>query len=90
VAGSTKGGRVYQQKQSIRILILTDGFRVEGDLHILAGSRLTDALNSHNKDFFPITNAKIFRVGSEELLHRADYVAVNRAGIDCIMEVPVS
>lgn len=69
-------------------MILTDGFSVEGDLHILAGSRLTDALNSHSKDFFPITNAKISRIGSGEVLHRADYVAVNRAGIDCIMEVP--
>ncbi len=79
---------MYQQKQSIRILILTDGFSVEGDLHILAGSRLTDALNSHNKEFFPITNAKISRIGSDDVLHEAGYVAVNRAGIDCIMEVP--
>jgi hypothetical protein len=56
----------------------------------LAGSRLTDALNSKGKDFFPVTDATISVVGSEEPLHRVKYIAVNRDSIDCIMEEAAS
>jgi len=54
----------------------------------LAGSRLTDALNSKGKDFFPVTDARICQFGSTEVLYSVQYIAVNRDSIDCIMEVP--
>jgi hypothetical protein len=80
---------MYSQKDRLRVLILTHGLQIEGDLHVLAGSRLTDALNSKGKDFFPVTDATITVVGAEEALHRLKYIAVNRDSIDCIMEVDV-
>jgi len=61
--------------------------QIEGDLHVLAGSRLTDALNSKGKDFFPVTDARICQVGSPDALYNVQYIAVNRDSIDCIMEV---
>jgi hypothetical protein len=77
---------MYSQKDRLHVVILTRGLQVEGDLHVLAGSRLTDALNSKGKDFFPVTDATITVVGAEEPLHEAKYIAVNRDSIDCIME----
>lgn len=78
---------VYTQKDRLRVVMLTQGLQIEGDLHVLAGSRLTDALNSKGKDFFPVTDAKISKIGEEDTLYALKYIAVNRDSIDCIMEV---
>lgn len=83
-------GAVYTHKDQVRVVIITDaGYRVEGDFHVLAGSRLTDALNSKAKDFFAITNARIFQVGTDEVLYTPSYIAVNRDSIACILPYEV-
>ncbi|HEY5468806.1 MAG TPA: hypothetical protein VIK85_06940 [Coriobacteriia bacterium] len=81
---------MYSQKDRLHVVILIRSLQIEGDLHVLAGSRLTDALNSKGKDFFPVTDATISTVGAEEPLHRVKYIAVNRDSIDCIMEEETS
>ena len=81
---------MYSQKDRLHVVILIRSLQIEGDLHVLAGSRLTDALNSKGKDFFPVTDATISNVGAEEPLHRVKYIAVNRDSIDCIMEEEIS
>jgi hypothetical protein len=78
---------VYTQKDTVRVAIITSGYRVEGDFHLLAGSRLTDALNSKSKDFFAITDALVFEVGSDKVIYRPSYIAVNRDSIDLILPV---
>ena len=78
---------MYSHKDRLHVVILTRGMQIEGDLHVLAGSRLTDALNSKGKDFFPVTDARICQIGSEDTLYSVQYIAVNRDSIDCIMEV---
>jgi hypothetical protein len=77
---------VYTQKDRLHVVMLVQGLQIEGDLHILAGTRLTDALNSKGKDFFPVTDASISRVGDVEPLYSVKYIAVNRDSIDCIIE----
>lgn len=78
---------MYSHKDRLHVVILTQGMQIEGDLHVLAGSRLTDALNSKGKDFFPVTDARICQIGSSDALYTVQYIAVNRDSIDCIMEV---
>jgi hypothetical protein len=77
---------VYTQKDRLHVVMLAQGLQIEGDLHILAGTRLTDALNSKGKDFFPVTDATITKVGEAEALYSVKYIAVNRESIDCIIE----
>jgi hypothetical protein len=77
---------VYTQKDRLHVVMLVQGLQIEGDLHILAGTRLTDALNSKGKDFFPVTDATISKVGDAEPLYSVKYIAVNRESIDCIIE----
>lgn len=79
---------MYSHKDRLHVVILTQGMQIEGDLHVLAGSRLTDALNSKGKDFFPVTDARICQIGSSDIIYSVQYIAVNRDSIDCIMEVP--
>jgi len=65
-------------KDRIRCVVMVSSWRIEGDVHILTGSRLTDTLNSRAKDFFVVTDAVISDVQTGAELHRASYVAVNR------------
>lgn len=75
---------VYATKDKIRVMIVTSDFRIEGDIHILVGSRLTDALNSKAKDFFAITNTRIMRVCDDTVLYEPSYIAINRDSIACL------
>lgn len=78
---------MYTQKDVVRVVIITFGYRIEGDFHLLAGSRLTDALNSKAKDFFAITDAKVYSADTDAVLYEPTYIAVNRDDISCIFPV---
>ena len=75
---------VYTSKDRVRVWIITDRHRIEGDMHVLAGSRLTDALNSKAKDFIAVTSAALYSLDSGELAYESDNVAVNRDSISAI------
>jgi hypothetical protein len=75
---------VYTNKDRVNVVIATPVYRVEGEMYVLAGSRLTDALNSKAKDFFAITDAQVFNVNTGELLYKTEYIAVSRRSIVAI------
>ena len=75
---------MHTSKDRTRCVIMTTGWRIEGDIHVLAGSRLTDSLNSRTKDFFAVTDAIISDAQSGAELHRPSYVAINREAISVI------
>jgi len=78
---------VYTYKDRVRVMVVTSGFRIEGDIHVLAGSRLTDALNSKAKEYFALTDAKVYAVEGDTVLYSPPYIAVNRASIACIFPI---
>lgn len=78
---------VITRKDTIRVMAITKHHRIEGDIHVLEGSRLTDALNSRSKDFYALTDAKIFRINDDELLASPEYIAVAREGLTAIFPV---
>jgi len=78
---------VYTSKDRVQVVIATSIYRIEGEMHVLAGSRLTDALNSKAKDFFAITDAKVFDLNGNELLYEPSYLAVSRDAIALIFPV---
>lgn len=71
----------YTNKDEVRVSISTSVYRIEGEMYVLAGSRLTDALNSKAKDFFAITNVQVYDIDSGELLFEPEYLAVSREAI---------
>ena len=71
----------YTNKDEVRVSISTSVYRIEGEMYVLSGSRLTDALNSKAKDFFAITNVQVYDIDSGELLFEPEYLAVSREAI---------
>jgi hypothetical protein len=64
--------------------VYVDEWRVEGDLHVLSDSRLTDALNARMKDFLAITDATIYDARSGEKLVDTKFLDINRTSISII------
>ncbi len=77
---------MYASKEKRRVIILTNSVRIEGEMHLVSGTRLTDIVNVKTKDFFPITNAKVF-ADSGEAMYDLDYLAVNRETIVAIFPI---
>lgn len=75
---------MYTDKDRVRVVIMTDTLRIEGDMHVLVGSRLTDMLNSKAKDFLAITDAVVTPALKDEVFYRTGYIAVNRESVRCL------
>lgn len=69
---------MYTPKDKIRCVMVVEGWRIEGDVHVVSGSRLTDTLNSRSKDYISVTDAVVSDASTGQELYRPTYVAVNR------------
>lgn len=78
---------VITRKDTIRVMIITKDHRIEGDMHVLEGARLSDSLNSKNKDFYAITNATIHRVEDDLLVASPPFIVVAREAISAIFPI---
>ena len=75
---------MYTNKDKVGVVVYVDRWRVEGDMHLLAESRLTDALNSKAKEFIVITDASIYDVTTGELMASTPFVDISRAAVTMI------
>jgi len=76
---------VHTNKDRVAVVAIVDGWRVEGQMHVLSGSRLTDSLNSRSMDFLALTDAKVFDVTTGELRMETPYLALNRTSICMVL-----
>jgi hypothetical protein len=76
---------VHTNKERVGVVAIVGTWRVEGCMHVLAGSRLTDSLNSRATDFLALTDAKVFDVASGALLMETPYLALNRESITMVL-----
>jgi len=73
---------MYTKKNKLKVMVCTSLYRVEGDMYLLPGSRLTDIVNvKTGKDFIPITNAKIYSSDKDKVLYEVEFVSINRESI---------
>ncbi len=54
------------QEDTTHVVILTKNFRIEGEISLYHGGRLTDYMNKA-KQFIAVTNAKVTDHGGKEL-----------------------
>lgn len=78
---------VYTSKDKVQVVVISGALRIEGEMHVLAGSRLTDALNSKANDFMVVTDASVYSLDSGELLYKPSYVAVNRDALSAVFQI---
>jgi hypothetical protein len=70
------------RKEKIRVEIYTTAHRITADLHIFAGARLTDIMQSRETaSFFALTDVEVYDLVTGQELFRTDFIDVNRSHI---------
>jgi len=73
---------MHAKKEKIRVEIYTSAHRILADLHIFAGARLTDIMQSRETaSFFALTDVEVYDLASGQELFRTDFIDVNRSHI---------
>lgn len=73
----------YEDKISrdkIGVVIFTLQYRIEGEIHVPPGGRITDFVNIPQTNFIAVTSARIYRATQkgEEPLYKKDFLALNK------------
>lgn len=66
-----------------QVIILTKNFRIEGEIDLLPGARLTDFMNKSNK-FMAVTSARVADHDGKELL-KGEFIDVLIRNIEIIL-----
>jgi len=80
---------MHVPKEKTRVVILADRFRIVGNMHTYPGARLLDIVNVKDTAFIPITEAEIYSLADGKLLHRTDFMGVNRNAINFFYPIEV-
>ncbi len=71
-------GGMKIEKEPKKVVIFLQDLKVEGNIHLMPKTRLTDILNSNQiKDFIPITNATIEVLSTKET-YAVELVEINK------------
>ena len=75
-------------KDKVDVVILTRGYRVEGEIYMMGHMRFTDFINVQpDKDFIPVTNAKVSQISQPKDIVTTKYLALNRHEITMIYPI---
>lgn len=67
-------------KEPLGVIVITEKYRIIGDVHLTENTRLSDMLNvdTSKKDFIPMTNVKVYSTSDDKLLFTKDFLLINR------------
>lgn len=67
-------------RHKIEVVIFTPQYRIEGEIHVPPGGRITDLVNIPQTNFIAVTSARIYRAiqKREEPLYKKDFLALNK------------
>ena len=73
------------QDQLVSVVLYTNLHRIEGRILLLKGERLSDKLNTPDREFEPVENARVYSIDHGALLHEAPYLAVGKRHISLML-----
>jgi len=75
------------RKDQLKVVIFTSQHKIQGNLHLIENSRLSDILNteSQSRDFLPITDAIITDLRTSHIIH-AGFISLNKKQIELVIE----
>lgn len=68
------------QKEKVAVVVMTERFRIEGEIFLVAGSRLMDEMN-RERGFVPLTNVKVTDLNKTNASDKIDFIALNKESI---------
>jgi hypothetical protein len=81
---------MHAKKEKLRVELFTSTYRVVADMHIFAGARLTDIMQSREtQSFFALTDVEVYDVTSGQLLFKADFMDMNKNHVVLLRPIEV-
>lgn len=65
------------KKESRRVVIFVENYRIEGYMYLIPGARIVDELNK-NMQFLPLTNCIIYDKDSSLEIDRVNFMVINK------------
>ncbi|MDD2997831.1 MAG: hypothetical protein EOM80_12260 [Erysipelotrichia bacterium] len=75
------------KKEQLKVIVFTAQHKIQGKLHLVENSRLSDILNteSTSRDFLPVTDAIITNLCNHTVTS-AGFLSINKKQIEMVME----
>ncbi len=75
------------RKDQLKVVVFTAQHKIQGNLHLVENSRLTDILNTESvsRDFLPITKAQLLDLRTGKTA-TAEFLSVNKKHIEMVIE----
>ena len=68
------------ESETVSVIVLTTGYRLEGELALSAGANIMDELNKA-REFVPLYNVTLFDPASGQAVDTLEFIAVNKPQI---------
>ena len=74
------------KKDSINVIVYVSGYKILGTVYLPLGGRLTDFLNTkglgaEGEVFIPVTDASIYSISDDSLIHYTPFLSINKENI---------
>jgi hypothetical protein len=82
------GSKMKIEKDIIEVIVYFQNAKIEGEIHIPKGGRITDFINIPTKAFIPITNAvfsSLDKQNNYNCEYRAGFMEVNKSFITIVI-----
>ncbi|MCX7758869.1 MAG: hypothetical protein N2169_04585 [bacterium] len=71
------------KKESKRVVIIIENYRIEGYMYLIPGARIVDELNK-NIQFIPLTDCVIYDKDSSLEIDRVEFMVINKNNISLV------
>jgi hypothetical protein len=78
--------KAHLKKERLEVIVRTNNEKIEGEIQILPGTRLLDALNREDESYIALGEAKVYSITTEKLLFQSNFLALNKDQIVMIAE----
>jgi len=78
--------KAHLKKERLEVIVRTNSEKIEGEIQILPGTRLLDALNRQDESYIALGEAKVYSIATEKLLFQSNFLALNKDQIVMIAE----
>lgn len=67
-------------KEKIPVVVILGQFRIEGEMHVVAGGRILDEINKE-RDFIPLTHVSIYDAIDGKPIDTVEFIIMNKHSI---------
>ena len=75
------------EKTEVPIIAYTDRHRIEGEIVLFKGERMSDKLNIGALVFEPVLRARVYNLHDDSLAHEVESLVLNKAQITLMVPV---